>query len=301
MAEVQKVTQEQAQEAFSALLTKTDPTPEPVAVEPSQAVADEPIVEKVDATKAEEETKEEVQPAKSDDVLALEQRLEAAAAERKSVEERAEARVKAIQQRNAESERILRDRYLRKSTATDKALRVLKAAKTDAGVDPSEADRVIAELEATMNPASVNYAPPEPRGAVGTEEQALILNRFLNEQGMDTVEADKFGNWIRTEAVNILTPSEQAIASESLDGFLHIAHSRWQNAVSQTHKQQVVSDAVAAVKSVQQTQRQAAKAAEVTSSAPKRQTVAANSEVDVRKLTPNDISRLVRQSVEQYR
>lgn len=300
MATVEKVTAQQAAEAFQALASGmpiVEPTQE---AEPSPPQVAEPVQEVVEPV-AEEEVQEAAPAVESDDVTSLKKRLEETEAREKEREVRFDSRMKALQSRNVESERILRDRYLRKSTATDKALRVLKAAKTDAGVDPSEADRVIAELEATMNPASATYAPPEPQLAVGTEEQALILNRFLNEQGMDLTEADNFGKWVRSEAATVLTTSEQNVARESLDGFLRIAHSRWQSGLREATKQQVVSDAVAAVKSVQRTQKQAARAAEVPSGAPKKQPAKSSDEVDVKKLTNMDISTLLRQTVEQYR
>ena len=291
MATEEKVTDAQAAAAFSAFTKEAEAVPaveaEPSPVEPA----------KVEEAVAEEEV-QETAPAKSDDLIALEKRLEESEAREKEREDRFTARMQALQTRNAESERILRDRYLRKSTATDKALRVLKAAKSETGVEPAEADRVIAELEATMNPSSHSYAPPPTHN--DTEEQALVLNRFLNEQGMDGNEADQFGKWIRSEGASALSVSEQAVASESLDGFLRIAHNRWRSTTAVQTKQQKVDDAVAAVKSVQRTQRQAARAAEVTGGAPKKQPTKTESEVDVRKLTADDVARLVRQATEQY-
>jgi hypothetical protein len=117
---------------------------------------------------------------------------------------------------------------------------------------------------------------------------------------MDGSEADQFGKWIRSEGSSALSLPEQAVANESLDGFLRIAHNRWRSAASAQSKQQKVDDAVAAVKSVQRTQRQTARAAEVSGGAPKKQPTKTSEEVDVKKLTQNDISALLRQSWEQY-
>jgi hypothetical protein len=60
------------------------------------------------------------------------------------------------------------------------------------------------------------------------------------------------------------------------------------------------TDAVAAVKSVQRVQREVARAA-APATAPKKQPTAPSGEVDVSKLTPNDISTLLRKTVESYR
>jgi hypothetical protein len=66
-------------------------------------------------------------------------------------------------------------------------------------------------------------------------------------------------------------------------------------------KQETRDDAIGAVKSVQRTQRKAAQAASVSTSAPKKQPAgASDGTVDVSKLTNDEISTLVRQSVTQY-
>jgi len=293
-AAVEKITDEQVAAAFAQVRGEVPPTEaveEEVAPAPDEAPAKE-------APK--EEAKEEAAPVEaasetpSDDVESLKARL---AESEKRIEERekqAEARLAALQARHATNEHILRDRFLRKSTATDKALRVLKAAKTEAGVDQAEADRVIAELESTMHPASATYAPTPAT----TEDQTLVLNSFLNEKGMDYTEADRFGKWVTAEARTVLTPAEQAVANESLDGFLHIAHNRWK--ATEAAKLQKQTDAVAAVRSVQRVQREVARAA-APASAPKKQPTAPSDEVDVSKFTPNDISTLLRKTVESYR
>ena len=286
---VEKVTEEQAAVAY-AQIRGDAPLPEEVVAEepaPVEAPAEE-------APKDEAAPVEAAPEAPTDDVESLKARLTEA---EKRVEEREKShtdRLAALQARFSTNERILRDRFLRKSTATDKALRVLKAAKSEAGVDPTEADKVIAELESTMHPASATYAPPP----AAVEDQTLVLNSFLNEKGMDWNEADQFGKWMNAEARTVLTPAEQAVANESIEGFLHIAHNRWK--ATEAAKLQKHTDAVAAVKSVQRIQREAARAA-APATAPKKQPAARSDEADVSKLTPNDISALLRKTVEQYR
>lgn len=296
MATIEKVSEDQAALALQQLSGQVPEEPEPSAEKV------EPEVVEAETAEVKEEPKEEAasEVAESDDVQSLKGRLAEVEAQVAERDKKFEARLQAQQQRFTESERILRDRYLRKSTASDKALRALKAAKSEAGLQPDEADRIIAELEASMHPASASYAPPEPRTET-SEDQALVLNRFLNEKGMDTSEADTFGQWIRADAARVLTPAEQAVAQESLDGFLRIAHSRWQTSTSEAAKQKKVDETVAAVKSVQRTQKQAARAAESTGGAPKKQPTKLSEEVDVSKLTPEDVSKLVRQAWEQYR
>lgn len=288
---VEKITDEQVTSAFMQLSGGAPPTETPV---------EEPVPEAAPVEPAKEEPKEEAAPAEaapeapSDDVASLKTRLTEVEKRAEEREKQHETRLAALQVRHATNEQILRDRYLRKSTATDKALRVLKAAKSEAGVDPTEADRVIAELEGTMHPASATYVPP----SATIEDQTLVLNAFLNDKAMDWTEAEQFGKWITSEARTVLTPAEQAVANESLDGFLHIAHNRWKT--TEATKQQKQIDAVAAVKSVQRVQREVARAA-APASAPKKQPAAPSGEVDVKKLTPNDISSLLVKVVEKYR
>lgn len=103
----------------------------------------------------------DVEAAETDDVQSLKKRLETVEAEHKRDKEQAEARLRAIQDRNVANERVLRDRHLRKSSIADKALRTLKAVRTEAGVPEAEVDRIISELKGTMNPDSASYAPPQ--------------------------------------------------------------------------------------------------------------------------------------------
>src|SRR3990167_5291396 len=140
MAETEKVTEAQAEEALRALVDLKNQQGD----EPEEAAAPA-VTEITDAAPAAEEAAvEATAPAESDDVASLKQRLEVADTERQKERERYEARWKAIQERNAANERILRDRYIRKSTAVDRALKTLRATRTTDGVSETEVDRVIA-------------------------------------------------------------------------------------------------------------------------------------------------------------
>ena len=301
MAETEKVTEAQAEEALRALVDLKNQQGD----EPEEAAA--PAVTEITdaAPAADEPAVEATAPAESDDVASLKQRLEVADTERQKERERYEARWKAIQERNAANERILRDRYIRKSTAVDRALKTLRATRTTDGVSETEVDRVIAEMEQTMNPQSASYVSPEP-AAAAREDQAIVLNAFLNEKGMDMNESEEFGKWMRSEAPNVLTTSEQDVARESLNGFLQIAHGRWQQGMRDKEKETRRSDAVEAVRTVQRTQREAAKAASGASAAPRKQSIAPKSDqADWRKMSEDErhdwVSALLKQSVEQYR
>ena len=252
------------------------------------------------------ETAPDVPPAEvaEDDLESLRRRNEELEASAKSSEEKYTSQVNALKQRNRASEQILRDRYLRKSTSTDKALNMLRATRSENGASDADIVSTIREIEGTMNPESASYVAPTvvapPRAT--QEDQALVLNSFLNDQGMTIEESDVFGQWIRTEAPTAMPQSEQDVAEESLGGFLRLAHARWQQGVVEKDNAIKRNDAVGAVKSVQRTQKEAARAASSTPAAPKKQSVADSPvEVDVSKLTPGNISDLVRQSVEQYK
>lgn len=117
---------------------------------------------------------------------------------------------------------------------------------------------------------------------------------------MTAEEADKFGKWMQGEAVTALTPQEQAVAEQSLDGFLRLAHMRWQTGVRETDasNQKRETDAAAAVKAAQRIQRDAGRAASAPSTAPKKQPTTAK-HADLNKLSKNDISELMKRSVEE--
>lgn len=300
-AETEEITEDQANEALQQLVHKNESE---AAVESAETAEEQPVeVEAVvadDTEQVQEEQAVEVAEPEGDDIESLRRRAEELEVKVKEEEERFQKRLEALQQRNAANEQILRDRYLRKSTIADKALRTLKATKSETGVSEADVDAVVRELEGTMHPDSASYVPPEPSGAA-TEDQALVLNSFLNEKGMTTDEADQFGNWIRTEASTAMSPAEQAVANQSIDGFLRLAHNRWQQGIRESEKQAKHSDAVGAVRSVQRTQREAARAASAPTAAPKKQPVERAKEIDVSKLTKDDVAALLRQSVEQYK
>lgn len=301
----QKVTEDQASAAIQQLVginadgsERTEPELEEAAsaAEPSASDEAEPA--------AAEPTTEEspaVEAAETDDVQSLKKRLETIETERKRDLEKNEERLRAIQERHAANERILRDRHLRKSSIADKALRTLKAVRTEAGVPEAEVDRIIAELQGTMNPDSASYAPPPDAYASAREDQIVTLNSFLNEKGMTGGEAADFGKWIQGEATTVLTPQEQAVAEQSLDGFLRLAHTRWQTGLRETEtlntKRQ--ADAAAAVKAAQRTQRAAARAATAPTAAPSKSPTVRTKPIDLKKLTKNEISELMQKSVEE--
>ena len=303
MAEPEKVTEEQAADAIRALVdmnNQTDDEPE-AATEPAEAPVEVKEPEPVAVDDAAEPIAAQ---AEGDDVVSLKKRLETADTERKQERERFDARWRAIQERNAANERILRDRYIRKSTVADRALKTLKATRTTDGVAEAEVDRVIAEIEQTMNPQSASYVAPEPTAPI-REDQTITLNAFFNEKGMDMDEAEEFSKWMRSDAPAVLTASEQSVVRESLDGFLRIAHARWQDGMREKDKQTRRSDAVEAVRVVQRTQKEAARAASGASAAPRKQPAAPSAGIDWKKMSEDErhemVGKLLRQSVEQYR
>lgn len=295
----EKVTEEQANEALQTLLgsrTEAEPAPaaEPVAVEAAPVEAEE-------AAPAVEETAPETEAPADDDLASLKKRLEAVEASAKKDQEHWDLRMKALQDRNATSEKILRDRMLRKATVADRALKALQQSRSETGVPEAEVDQIIRELQGTMNPDSTSYAPPPPQAnGAASEEQALVLNSFLNQRGMTEAEADTFGKWIQTEAATAMSPYEQAVANESLGGFLSLAYHRWQAGLAEKGKAEMRQDAAAAVRAVQRTQKAAARAATAPTSAARRQPQAAQA-MDPSKLTKDDVSALLRQTIEQYR
>ena len=303
------ITDQQANDALKQMLVERqtgqqlelaqsppDEAPEAApAEEPAEPAPAEPAEPEPEAAAAESPA------AESDDLASLKQRL----AERdKAVEEaekRHQARLDAMQSRSQANERILRERHLRKSTAADRALKLFRAWKQtpEQGVPESDVDRVIAELEGTMNPQSPSYQPPATP-VEASEDTAIALNAFLNEKQMDMGEADEFGKWIKADGAGEMNPNEQALAYRDIDGFLRLAHLRWQE--SKRAKINQRASAVEAVKTVQRTQKQAAKAASAAPAAPRKTTVASKSEtIDYSKVTQDDVSNWLRQSVEQYK
>lgn len=293
-----KVTDEQANEALQQLLAQSHESEEadgPAPVETKQP--DEEPAAPVEG----DDAGGEPQAPEEDDIESLKERVTRMETEATEREKRAESRAKALQERFAENERILRERYVRKSNAANEALKLLKASRTEAGASEADVERVTRELEATMNPASPSYSPAPAQPVQATEDQAITLNNFLNERMMTIEEADEFANWIRKDAATALTKAEQDVAAQSLDGFLRIAHGRFLEGQRDKDKKAAKDDAVGAVKVVQRAQREAARAASGTASAPKKTTPAApKNQVDVKKLTKNDVATLLRQSVEQY-
>ena len=292
----EKVTMEQAEEALRQMAES------PQESEPTPVAEPEPVTEPSGEESPEPEPEAAAPEPETDDVASLRKRLEEYEAKQSEKEKQFESRWKAFHDRATQNEQILRDRYLRKASTADRALKVLKATRTEQGVPEAEVDMAIRELESTMNPQSASYAPP-PQQAAATEDQAIILNDFLNEKGMTGDEANNFGAWIRTEGSVKLSPMEQAVAAQSLDGFLRIAHNRWQQDVAEKVNPARQTDTVAAVKAVQRTQREAAKAASSAPVAP-RKTVSSpgGKTLDIHKLPENErndvLSELIRASVE---
>ena len=303
MADDGKVTEEQAADALRALIAEGDSSDEPGAtVETVQET--EPETRAAEPAATDEPAAEVTEPPETDDVASLKKRLETIETERQEADKRHEARWKAIQERNAANERILRDRYIRKSTVVDRALKTLKATRTTDGISETEVDRVISDIENTMNPQSASYVQPEVTAPV-QEDRAITLNSFLNEKGMDTDEAEEFGKWLRSEAQTVMPISEQDVARDSLDGFLRLAHVRWQEGMREKDKQTQRNDAVEAVRTVQRTQKAAARAASVAGAAPRKQPTASSKEIDWSKMSKDErhdmVSSLLKQSVDQYR
>ena len=233
-----------------------------------------------------------------DDIESLKKRLTEADERVQAAEKAGLARADAIKQRSAHNETILREKYLRKSSVVDRALKLLKAARTEQGVPEAQVEQIITEIEGTMNPASSSYSPPPVQPAATQEEQAMILNSFLNERGMTSEEADAFGTWMRSEASTALSPVEQAVAQRDLDGFIRIAHGRYAESLRDKGRQQQRQDAIGVVKAVQRTQREAARAASAAPAAPRKQPTAPKTEISLEKLSSDDISNLVVKSVE---
>ncbi|KKN27291.1 hypothetical protein LCGC14_0866060 [marine sediment metagenome] len=301
--ETGKITAEDAGKALHQLSFDGDENPqEEVITQPLPLVTDPPAedpkpaepVEEAPAVTTEKPVEEAKPAAGEDDVASLKTRLE-------DEQGRSKRRLEAVQSRHQESIRILRDRHLRKSTALDRATKVIESALTDEGVDKDEAQRVVQESRGTMHPDSSSYVPPAPQpSGVATEEQRLVFNDFLNEQGMELEEAKEFGEWISTQAGKAMSPTEVAVANESLDGFLRLAHSRWKEGIGEKGKEALRTDAQDAVRVVQRNQKNKARAAAGPGGAPKKQPTSPSTAIDYRKMTKEDVSALVKLSVTQH-
>lgn len=293
----EKVTDEQAEAAIHQLISGEEPEQEaPAAEEPDPAPEQEDPAVEPPSTAVEAE--QDAEATQDDDVTSLRERLKKADETFQEHQRSAQARQDAMQKRFSDNERILRERYVKKSAVTERALKALEAAKSESGLDPAEADRIIAEMRSTMNPASASYAPP-PERTVATEDHEIVLNSFLNEKHMSEQDAQEFGKWMSTEAGSVMSPIEQSVANRDLDAFLRIAHTRFSEGKREAEKTKQRADAVGAVKTVQKVQREAAKAASATTAAPKKQPAGARG-VDTKKLTKEDISTLLQQSISQY-
>jgi len=293
-------TQEQAEEALRALRApEGEPEDEPVAVaepEPEPAT-DLPAEPEPEPSRGPITATEEGVDG-GDDIESLRARLDDFQVQLKTSEERADARIAAIKERSAANAAILRDRYLRKSTAADRAKQVLLATRSEAGATEAEVNSAIQDLEGTQNPASATYAPPVTT-TVNQEDRDLIINDFLNEKGMTQAEATEFDTWVRAEGVAQMSAAEQEIAEQSPAGFLRLLYSRYDNGVKEKRREAKTSDAVRAVEGVQRVQREAARAGATAPSVAGRRR-APKGEVDVKDLTEADVARLVRESVTQY-
>jgi len=296
-------TEEQAAQALLQLTQNPDDLAEPAQIAlpepPAKDEPTQPVEQPPDAGTGEPAVA--VEPAAAEDDLdSLRARITQLESDDKERESRHEGRMRALQQRTAQSDRIVRDRLLRKSTAADNALRLLKSSRTESGVPEAEVDKGIRELEGTMHQDSASYVAPEAK-ATTQEDQILVLNDFLNEQAMTGEEADEFGKWIKTDATTVMSQSDQDVARESLGGFLRLAHTRWREGMREPDETAKVDTAVGGVQSVQRTQKAAARAASASTAAPRKQPAGPKTGVKLDDLTSDDISTLVRQSMDQYR
>ena len=305
-----QITEQQAADALSQLVAERTSGKQLELAQSEPDAAPEPTVEEppADTTPTEPETEADPEVAapeaaapESDDVASLKQRLADRDKTAEEAEKRYQARLDAIQSRSQANERILRERHLRKSTAADRALKLFRAWKQtpEQGVPESDVDRAIAELEGTMNPNSPSYSPA-PAPVEVSEDAAITLNAFLNEKHMDQVDADEFGKWIKSDGAEALSPNEQALANRDIDGFLRIAHLRYSE--SKRDKSTQRANAVEAVRTVQRTQKQAARAASTAPAAPRKPAAVSKPDtIDFDKVTQDDVSKWLRQSVEMYK
>ena len=157
-----KVTMEQAEDALRQMAeTAREPEPTPEAEPEPVAEPSEPV----EAAEPEPAPEESAPEPETDDIALLRKRLEEYEAKQAEKEKQFESRWKAFHDRATQNEQILRERYLRKASTADRALKVLKATRTEQGVPEAEVDMTIRELESTMNPQSAIYAPPQPVAA----------------------------------------------------------------------------------------------------------------------------------------
>lgn len=307
-----QVTLEQANEALHQLMDAHKSNggeaqlvlPETPATEPAEPPADSPESVETAAEPAAPEAPEAVAaPPDDDDVASLRQRLTEREAAVQAAEQKFQDRLRDMQSRNQESQRILTDRHIRKSAAAAQALRILEQWKKqpEVGVPEVDVDRAIQEIKGTMNPQSASYEPPPVHPVEFNENRAIALNEFLNEKQMDAKEADEFGTWIKKEASSAMNQREQHLAERDLDGFLRLAHVRYEESLRNKANQR--TSAVEAVKTVQRTQKQAAKAASATPAAPRKSAVtsATPNTIDYEKVTKDDISKWLQQTVDQHR
>lgn len=305
MAE-EKVTEEQVTEALQQLTfpsgneseIQKPETPEP---EPSTEEATtpevEPVAEKAKPEGAVEEVEAVEDAPQEDDLKSLNESLKARLEEK---DRHHKEQVDAITQRSEKNFRIQQDRYLRKATASDRAAKIIEAALSEEGVSQEEAKRVVQELRGTMHPSSASYVEPSSASVDG-EEQEVVFNLFSNEKGMTMPEQNEFLGWIKKDGGEAMSLAEQNVVNQSLDGFLRIAHNRWQEGMREKEKENKRNDAKGAVESVKRTQREAAKAASVSPAAPKKQPTGQEKEIDYKSLTHDDISTLLRQTVTDNR
>jgi hypothetical protein len=306
MAPEAKVSMEQAADALRQLVADHKTAQEPpeaqltLAEVAPPAEAEPPAIEEPAEPAVEEAASTTEEAAETDDVESLKKRLTERETLIQETEQRYQSRLQAQQQRHQESERILRERHVRKSAAADRALKILEATRTEAGVPEGEVDRAIQEIKGTMNPLSPSYVPP-PNQTEAIEDQSIALNTFLNEKQMDIKEADEFGRWIKTDGSAVMHPNEQALAYRDIDGFLRIAHVRYQESLRDKVNQR--TSAAEAVKTVQRTQKQAARAASAAPAAPRKTTVSSTppGTIDYAKITQDDVAALLRKAVDQHR
>jgi hypothetical protein len=224
MPEEAGITEEQAYEALQQL---SGTSPEESGIpQPEPVVEAEPSQEAEPAEQAEETSVEEVH---EDDLASLQSRTKELEQKLADSEASAAERLEAIQRRTLENEKIFREKYLRKSTAADQALRALEGARSQEGISEEDVARVISEIKGTMNPASPSYVEPNvveqtlPPDAYG--DHRVIANNFMIEKGMNAKDEADFSDWIRNKAESVMSAGDQALAHRGdIDGFLRLAH-----------------------------------------------------------------------------
>ena len=188
----EEVTEEEAESALQQLLHTDTGESEvqeipPLPLEPS--VEEKPTETEVAAAETPEV---EVAP---DDLESLQSRLTKMESDAEESQKDFDARFQALQERNNQREQVHSQRYLRKSTAADNALKVLRSTRSEEGAAEAEVTKVIGELEGTMNQASASYVAPTPQSFGATEDQLFEASGFMNEKQMTRAEEDEFGAW----------------------------------------------------------------------------------------------------------